>query len=78
MTISTSLITISLSFFVAIDCDSLGYFSITLRDGTKARIDHGTTVSICRESQETGEAIHEIIRRKYYPSVKVIRMEFED
>ncbi|MEM0159012.1 MAG: hypothetical protein QW812_05825 [Thermoplasmataceae archaeon] len=63
---------------MAIDCDSLGYLTVTLRDGKKVIIDHEATVKICMESQETGEAVHEIIRKKYYATAKVIRMEFGD
>ena len=56
------------------DCESLGSLVIYRKDGTKFSIDHAESVSICKESQETGDMIEDIIARKYSTTVKTIRI----
>ena len=62
---------ISLSF--VIDCEDLGEMIIYTKTGEQRTIDHETTVKLCRQAQEEGSGIEEIIKRNLEPALKMIK-----
>ncbi|MCL4444565.1 MAG: hypothetical protein M1464_02815 [Candidatus Thermoplasmatota archaeon] len=56
-----------------IDCEDFGEMVIYTKTGDQRTIDHKTTVKLCRQAQEEGVGIEEIIKRDLEPALKMIK-----
>ncbi|WP_393972056.1 hypothetical protein OXIME_000659 [Oxyplasma meridianum] len=58
---------------VMIDCEDFGEIQIYTKAGGRKIIDHETTVRLCKQAQEEGIGIDEIIKRDVEPELKTLR-----
>jgi hypothetical protein len=56
-----------------IDCEDFGEIQIYTKAGSRKILDHETTVRLCRQAQEEGVGIDEIIKRDVEPDLKTLR-----
>lgn len=56
-----------------IDCEDFGEMVIYTKKGDQRTIDHETTVKLCRQAQEEGVGIEDIIKRDVEPALKMIK-----
>ena len=62
-----------ISLSSVIDCEDLGEMIIYTRTGEQRTIDHEITVKLCRQAQDEGAGIEEIIKRDLEPALKMIK-----
>jgi hypothetical protein len=56
-----------------IDCEDFGEIQISTKNGTRKIIDHETTVRLCKQAQDEGVGVDEIIKREIEPDIKTLR-----
>ena len=56
-----------------IDCEGFGEMVIYTKKGDQRTIDHETTVKLCKQAQEEGVGIEDIIKRDLEPALKMIK-----
>jgi len=56
-----------------IDCEDFGEMVIYTKKGDQRTIDHEATVKLCRQAQEEGVGIEDIIKRDVEPALKMIK-----
>ena len=62
-----------ISLSSVIDCEDLGEMIIYTKTGEQRTIDHEITVKLCRQAQDEGAGIEEIIKRDLEPALKMIK-----
>ena len=62
-----------ISLSSVIDCEDLGEMIIYTKTGEQRTIDHEITVRLCRQAQDEGVGIEEIIKRDLEPTLKMIK-----
>lgn len=56
-----------------INCEDFGEIQIYTKAGRTRTLDHETTVRLCRQAQEEGVGVDEIIKREIEPDLKTLR-----
>jgi hypothetical protein len=56
-----------------INCEDFGEIRIYTKSGINRTLDHETTVRLCKQAQEEGIGIDEIIKRDVKPELKTLR-----
>lgn len=56
-----------------INCEDFGEIRIYTKSGSNRTLDHETTVRLCKQAQEEGIGIDEIIKRDVEPELKTLR-----
>lgn len=59
---------------MGINCEDLGFLMIQTRSGNKRKLSHDDTVRICKEAQEKGASMEEIVKKSVEPDLKVMRI----